>query len=627
MALRTRTIGALAGAPSRHDQAIGSLGLDWLMIAAASWWIAGVYIDGWAHQHGRVDQSFFTPWHAVLYSGFALGALLIVGTLVRNRQRGYAWTRALPSGYTPSLLGVLLFGMGGQADLIWHTLFGIESGVDALISPSHLLLATGALLFMAGPLRSAWARAGTPRGWRAWLPPLISLAYILSVITFITAYAHPLINLWPGSEQQPATKQDAVIQPYLMNSDGSEQTRLRLPWPATFDLALAPDGGRIAFVAGTHNDWQIHTANLDGSDARALTALPDSAYEPSWSPDGQQIVFTSGPDDQLQLFIMNADGSGQRQLTADPAGAHEPSWSPDGQRIAFTSNRAGNHDLFVINPDGSGETQLTSSPADDDEAVWSTDGARIAFTSDRDLMRRIFVMNNDGSAQARLVPDEISGWDAAWSPDGSQIAFVADAEGNDDIFVASIDGSELRNLTENPSLEEGTQSLAWSRERLLFSTQGREFPGGGTFLPEALGVTSIIFQAALLIGLVLLALRRWLLPPGALTLLVTSNAALMSVIEDRYVLIPALFLGGVLADLLLWRLRPTMSRPLALRVFATATPMLIYTFYFTAIALTEGVWWSIHLSTGAVVLAGVAGLLLSYLVLPPAVPAQSSATS
>jgi len=39
--------------------------------------------------------------------------------------------------------------------------------------------------------------------------------------------------------------------------------------------------------------------------------------------------------------------------------------------------------------------------------------------------------------------------------------------------------------------------------------------------------------------------------------------------------------------------------------------------YFLALMLTEGVAWSVHAWTGAIVLAGAAGWLLSYLVLPP----------
>src|SRR5262245_27710062 len=34
--------------------------------------VGGLFLDGWAHNHGKVDQSFFTPWHAILYSSYAI---------------------------------------------------------------------------------------------------------------------------------------------------------------------------------------------------------------------------------------------------------------------------------------------------------------------------------------------------------------------------------------------------------------------------------------------------------------------------------------------------------------------------------------------------------------------------
>jgi hypothetical protein len=44
--------------------------------------------------------------------------------------------------------------------------------------------------------------------------------------------------------------------------------------------------------------------------------------------------------------------------------------------------------------------------------------------------------------------------------------------------------------------------------------------------------------------------------------------------------------------------------------------------YFIALLYTEGTHWSIHLWTGTVVEAGLAGWLLSYLIVPPATPAE-----
>jgi hypothetical protein len=50
--------------------------------------------------------------------------------------------------------------------MAWHLVFGIETDVAALLSPTHLLLATGAALIVAGPLRAAWLSwASSPRRW------------------------------------------------------------------------------------------------------------------------------------------------------------------------------------------------------------------------------------------------------------------------------------------------------------------------------------------------------------------------------------------------------------------------------------------------------------------------------
>jgi hypothetical protein len=54
-----------------------------------------------------------------------------------------------------SLLGFMIFALGGGVDFAWHTLFGFEADEEALLSPAHLLLATGAILLTSGPLRAA----------------------------------------------------------------------------------------------------------------------------------------------------------------------------------------------------------------------------------------------------------------------------------------------------------------------------------------------------------------------------------------------------------------------------------------------------------------------------------------
>ena len=127
---------------------------DWTMTVLSALFVGGLFLDGWAHAHGRVDQTFFTPWHAALYSGFLATALVLWGGLVWGVRRGRPWGAALPDGYGLSLLGVGLWFAGGPLDFAWHSLFGFEASVEALMSPAHAVLALGAGLITSGPLRA-----------------------------------------------------------------------------------------------------------------------------------------------------------------------------------------------------------------------------------------------------------------------------------------------------------------------------------------------------------------------------------------------------------------------------------------------------------------------------------------
>ena len=164
---------------------------DGLVAVLSAVFIGGLYLDGWAHVHGHVDQSFFTPWHAVLYSGYLLVAVVIAGTARRE---------SVPAGYELALFGAGMFLVGGVADMAWHIVFGVEANVDALFSPTHLILATAGSLIVSGPLRSAWRRAEADH--EAVMPwaAVLSLTVLLSVFTFFLQIAHPLVNPQAGGQ-------------------------------------------------------------------------------------------------------------------------------------------------------------------------------------------------------------------------------------------------------------------------------------------------------------------------------------------------------------------------------------------------------------------------------------------
>ncbi len=174
-----------------QSSAAASVRRDTLVALAGLWLLGGLYLDGWAHVHVPALETFFSPWHAVLYGGFLLLAVSIVTPALLGWRQGLGWRAATPVGYGLAMLGVALFGAGGLLDMGWHSLFGIESDTEALISPPHLLLATGAGLMVSTPLRSAWRRGDAPQHWATWLPPLLSLVLLLALLGFFTSYAHP----------------------------------------------------------------------------------------------------------------------------------------------------------------------------------------------------------------------------------------------------------------------------------------------------------------------------------------------------------------------------------------------------------------------------------------------------
>lgn len=170
--------------------------LTWGVVLSSVWSGTGLYVDGWAHTHNLPD-TFFTPWHGIIYSGILLQALFLVTTFVYRRRRHLP----MPTGYGLSLLGVGLSFIGGVADLTWHTFLGIEADLAAQFSPPHLVLAASGLLVATGPLRAAW-HAERPDRSTQWAA-VLSLALMLSILTFFTSEFHPFDHPWAWTRFRP----------------------------------------------------------------------------------------------------------------------------------------------------------------------------------------------------------------------------------------------------------------------------------------------------------------------------------------------------------------------------------------------------------------------------------------
>ncbi|GAB3402223.1 hypothetical protein [Flindersiella endophytica] len=163
------------------------------------WFGLGLMIDAWAHSNLSQLETFFTPWHAAFYSGFAAVSgwvLWQVWTRVRAGRRGLA---AVPMGYGAALIAIPAFGAFGVVDMTWHTVLGIETTINILFSPSHLGLVVSMLVIVTTPLRSAWnapdlctSGVTTAPSFRRMLPALLGIAFAQTLVSLFLSYGSAL---------------------------------------------------------------------------------------------------------------------------------------------------------------------------------------------------------------------------------------------------------------------------------------------------------------------------------------------------------------------------------------------------------------------------------------------------
>ena len=217
---RTERIEAGLGMAARRARRQGypaaTRSFDLLALALAAWVLLGGYVDGIAHVNGATDDTFFTPFHLLLYTGMLAKGLFLVGAQLHNVNRGYSWLQALPRGYLTSLVGVALMAISGSLDFLWHTAFGIEANIEASFSPPHLMGALSTLIFMSGPLRALWGRAEVKRGWGQLFPAIASALLVYSMFSLFTQFAHAIS--WAGLYTLPGAPGGLFIWDHAMTA-------------------------------------------------------------------------------------------------------------------------------------------------------------------------------------------------------------------------------------------------------------------------------------------------------------------------------------------------------------------------------------------------------------------------
>ena len=275
------------------------------------------------------------------------------------------------------------------------------------------------------------------------------------------------------------SNRDGNWEIYVMNPDGTDQTRLTSTDAGEAFTSWSPDGSRITFARRRAGNWDIWVMNADGTSQTQLTNHPGTDGKPRWSPDGSKIAFESSRSGTFQICVMNVDGTDQTCFASTgglPSTDQMASWSPDGGKIVFARGLIVAGELlratiWIMNADGSGQTRLTNSSIlildgstihvvsnFDTEPAWSPDGRKIVFQSDRLFFRQdiegrdlnLYLINADGSGdEIQLTDHQGADVQPSWSPDGASIAFSSDRDGDMEIYLMNVDGSGVTQLTTN----------------------------------------------------------------------------------------------------------------------------------------------------------------------------------
>jgi hypothetical protein len=176
---------------------IGGSAFDAYFLFAILWFESGTFLDAWAHNNIPHLETFFTPWHAVLYSGLIAAATMIFAPILINHRRGATWREAIPRGYELTVLGIGMMFVVGVGDMIWHVLFGVEQNIDALFSPTHLAAMVCIGLAFAGPLRAIYQRPHAPSTFGERLLLMLAVASLLVFVVNVSQSASLYVNLWP----------------------------------------------------------------------------------------------------------------------------------------------------------------------------------------------------------------------------------------------------------------------------------------------------------------------------------------------------------------------------------------------------------------------------------------------
>jgi len=225
--------------------------------------------------------------------------------------------------------------------------------------------------------------------------------------------------------------------------------------------SISPDGSQLLYVRGRgskfHPESNIHILDLTNGTNINLTNDSVGYTYPAFSPDGKIILYTILRN--TGIYKMNSDGSNKEQLTEDGFWDSKPKFSPEGSKIVYISSKENYRDIFLMNSDGSSPVNLTSGYAPCDNPQFSPDGSKILFEIYvKDSLTSythidLAIMAVDGKNKRALTFYSGSNYGAQFTKDGNGIVFVSNRDNNDEIYMMRSNGFDQKNLTKNANYD------------------------------------------------------------------------------------------------------------------------------------------------------------------------------
>ncbi len=134
------------------------------------------------------------------------------------------------------------------------------------------------------------------------------------------------------------------------------------------------------------------------------------------------------------------------------------------------------------------------------------------------------------------------------------------------------------------------------------------------------GMASMIVTTLVLIGPILLLLRRWALPFGAVTLIYIGYGLLVNIMteyRDIVLIIPLIVTGLVIDGIQNRFASPDRLSLGGIRAVGPVAALALWVSYYGVLALDKGIGWEPTLWVGALIVGTMTGFACAFLVAPP----------